>query len=81
MDSGFESLGGYMPKKLNWTDKEARVIREYREGGFSYEDLKKLFGGSTSTLADLCNGKTYKHAEGPIGGRDYGRRQYCKCIL
>jgi hypothetical protein len=65
----------------NWSDKEAKMIREYREGGFSFEDLRKLFGGSTSTLADLCNGKTYKTAGGPIAGVDYPKGQYAKSLL
>jgi hypothetical protein len=65
----------------NWTDKQARMIREYRAGGFSYPDLQKLWGGTESTITDLCNGKTYKNAGGPIAGKDYLRGRHGKSLL
>ena len=52
-----------------WSDKEAKTIREYRREGFSYADLKKMFGGSVSSLHNLCTGRTYKDAGGPIAPR------------
>jgi len=64
-----------------WTDAQAKMIREYREDGFSIHDLRKLWGGSDAAIVDLCNGKTYKTAGGPISGVDYPRRKYTKSIL
>lgn len=65
----------------NWTNKQARMIRDYRAGGFTISDLVKLFGGTESTVADLCKGKTYQDAGGPICGVDYPRHQHGKSLL
>jgi hypothetical protein len=54
-----------------WTNKEARKIREYRHAGFSYRDLQKLFGGSIASLNEVCLGKTYPRAGGPVAAPVY----------
>lgn len=63
--------GHYGEKNGNnrWTNAEAKEIREYRAIGFSYPDLKKMYGGSDGALNDLLHGKSYKDAGGPIEPR------------
>jgi hypothetical protein len=67
--------GHYGEKNGNnrWTDAEAKEIREYRAIGFTYPDLKKMYGGSDGALHDLCHGISYKEAGGPIE-RGRGKR-------
>lgn len=81
-DMGFSRSGhfGELSGNGNWTDKQARMIREYRAGHFTYHDLAKLFGGSEESVADVCNGRTYPTAGGPIAGKDY-QKIYGKSIL
>lgn len=64
-----------------WTDKQAKMIREYRAAGFTFSDLRKLFGGSEGTLMKLCYGKTYRTAGGPIAGVDYLKHLRGKSLL
>lgn len=64
-----------------WTDQQARMIREWHAGGFSYHDLHLLWGGCKSALSDLCCGKTYQTAGGPIAGVDYPKGRHLKPII
>lgn len=47
-------------------DKDVRMLREYRKGGWSHADLSLLFGISESRSSELCRGKGYPDAGGPI---------------
>lgn len=47
-------------------DKDVKMLREYRAGGWSHKDLALLFGISESRSSELCRGKGYPDAGGPI---------------
>lgn len=51
------------------TDAEVRMMREYRAGGWSHADLAMLFDMSESRCSEICRGKGYPDAGGPIAGK------------
>jgi hypothetical protein len=64
-----------------YTDKQARMIREYRAEGFTYTDLMKLFEGCSATIYCICHGVSYKTAGGPIEGKDFPAGRHGRSIL
>lgn len=51
------------------TNAEVRMMREYRAGGWSHADLAMLFDMSESRCSEICRGKGYPDAGGPIAGK------------
>lgn len=47
----------------NW---EARMMREYRAGGWSHGELGFLFQVSQPVVSRVCRGESYKDAGGPV---------------
>lgn len=63
-----ERVGARNPNaKMN--DATVKMLREYRAGGWSHKDLALLFGISESRSSEICQGKGYPNAGGPITGR------------
>lgn len=75
--------GHYGEQSANsiWTDHQAKIIRELHANGYPYADLQRLWGGCRSALSDLCTGKTYLTAGGPIAGVDYPKGQHMVSVL
>lgn len=48
------------------TNSQVKMMREYRAGGWSHADLALLFSMSESRCSEICRGKGYKRADGPI---------------
>lgn len=59
-------------------DKDVRMLREYRKGGWSHADLSLLFGISESRSSELCRGKGYPDAGGPIETK---KSLYCSAVV
>lgn len=58
---------GKVRKGATFSEADIRMIREYRHGGWKFEELRVLFPGVTDAkLSDICRGRTYKNAGGPI---------------
>ncbi len=56
----------------NW---EARMMREYRAGGWTQAELAFFFGISQGRVSKVLRGQSYKDAGGPIEtSRRYERR-------
>jgi hypothetical protein len=48
------------------TNNQVKMLREYRKGGWSHNDLALLFHISPSRSCEICRGKAYADAPGPI---------------
>jgi hypothetical protein len=57
------------------TNNQVKMLREYRKGGWPHADLGFFFSISPSRSSEICRGKAYKDAGGPIE-TGKGRQQY-----
>lgn len=48
---------------MNW---EVRLLRRYRQGGWSHAELSSFFGVSQSVVSRICTGAAYKDSGGPV---------------
>lgn len=51
---------------MKLTDAQVRSMRELRADGASLKELAEWFEVSGSTVSDVCRGKTYVKAGGPV---------------
>jgi hypothetical protein len=49
-----------------FTNGEIRMMREYRAGGWTHEELAFLFQCHPARCSEICRGLAYKDAGGPI---------------
>ncbi len=70
-----ERTGERNPNAL-MSDAEVRMMRKYREGGWTLEELAFLFPVSANRASEICRGLAYKDAGGPVSklGQYNGRR-------
>jgi hypothetical protein len=47
-------------------DWEARMMRRYREGGWSHAELSFFFDVSQPVVSRVCRGQSYRDAGGPV---------------
>lgn len=73
-----EERRGELNHNAGLTDSDARSMREYRAEGFSYKDLRLLFGVSNTTVANIIKGKSYVTAGGPVETGRYAR--HCQSL-
>lgn len=60
-----ERLGEHNPN-AKMTNAEVKMMREYRAGGWSHDELAVLFPVSAARSSEICRGLAYKDAGGPI---------------
>jgi hypothetical protein len=60
------------------SNAQVKMMREYRQGGWSHADLALLFGMSESRCSEICRGKGYRSAGGPIAGTR--EKWYCSSV-
>jgi hypothetical protein len=70
--------GGTDNPNAKLSDSQVVMMREYRAGGWSHADLALLFGMSESRCSEICRGKGYKSAGGPIAGTR--EKWYCSSV-
>jgi hypothetical protein len=70
--------GGSDNPNSKLSDAQVVMLREYRRGGWSHADLALLFGISESRSSEICRGKGYKNAGGPIAGTR--EKWYCSSV-
>lgn len=64
-------IAGVDYSQFTWTEDEIRQIREMRQAGGSYGQIKRRWGVSGGHLHLILTGQSYKYAPGPIQGVDY----------
>lgn len=56
-------------------DWEVRMMRRFRDGGWSHADLGFFFGISQAAVSKACKGQSYKQAGGPVETGQYSSRR------
>ena len=52
-----------------FSNEQVKQIREKRKAGAQLKDLSKEYGTSIATICNICLGKIYQDAPGPIQGK------------
>jgi transcriptional regulator with XRE-family HTH domain len=60
-------------------DASVKMLREYREGGWSHKDLAALFSISESRSSEICRGIAYPDSPGPI--ENLKERPYTRSVM